>query len=243
MSRPLSTNVTRGVVIALGLIGVASALLRYVVPHDLHVAITRPLLGAYATEQLAVLMREPVSEASHRIGGMLYLVLGLWQLAPGVRGRWPTFRRWGGRVFVSLALIASVSGAAIAALHPFVPGERAPSFLFATLLIAFTVLGVRRARAGDIERHREWMIRGFAVGLGIATIRVIGVALTLGTNLPTRSFVAPTFWAGWCSTLLAAEVWIRIQRGSLAYSPPSEPLGPGLRVRGPTNVGRLDEGS
>ncbi len=200
------------VLVGLAVVGIASASLRYLVPHDLHVAITKPLFGDYATQQLAVLREQPLAEHSHRLGGSLYFLLGLFQFAPGARRRWPRAHHWSGRLFVTLALLAGVSGAALSATRPFADGERAPSFLFAALLIVFTLEGVRRARAGDQEGHREFMLRGFAIGLGISTIRLFAVALTVATDLPTRSIVAPTFWAGWLVSIAAAEGWIRLQR-------------------------------
>ncbi len=200
------------VLVGLAMVGIASASLRYLVPHDLHVAITKPLFGDYATQQLAVLREQPLAEHSHRLGGSLYFLLGLFQFAPGARRRWPRAHHRSGRLFVTLALLAGVSGAALSATRPFADGERAPSFLFAALLIVFTLEGVRRARAGDQEGHREFMLRGFAIGLGISTIRLFAVALTVATDLPTRSIVAPTFWAGWLVSIAAAEGWIRLQR-------------------------------
>jgi uncharacterized membrane protein YozB (DUF420 family) len=39
--------------------------------------------------------------------------------------------------------------------------------------------GWRAIRHGDVEAHREWMIRAFAVCAGIATVRIVMAALDL----------------------------------------------------------------
>ena len=55
------------------------------------------------------------------------------------------------------------------------------------------------------------MTRSFAIGLGIGTIRVIAVSLTLAA-FQTRAIYLPSFWAGWGASLIAAELWVRAQR-------------------------------
>jgi hypothetical protein len=70
-------------------------------------------------------------------------------------------------------------------------------------------------RSGDVERHREWMIRAFAVAIGISTIRVIGAILD--PALTPYGYSAPqvlglSLWVGWVLTMAAAEIWIRRSR-------------------------------
>jgi uncharacterized membrane protein len=46
---------------------------------------------------------------------------------------------------------------------------------FAILFTAALIIAFDRVRRGDYARHREWMIRTFAIGTGIATMRLIFV--------------------------------------------------------------------
>ena len=59
------------------------------------------------------------------------------------------------------------------------------------------------------------MIRAFAVAVGIATVRVVGmvldVALTPAGVGPADVFVL-SLWTGWTVTLAGAEGWIRYTR-------------------------------
>lgn len=192
-------------VCTLALVGILSSLLRYVVPYDLHVAITSPLFGEYARSQLAVLVAHPVPEALHRLGGVGWMVLGLVQFVPTPR----RFHRWVGRVFLVLTLMVAASAVHMAIFFPFELGERAPTFLSSGWMVFSGVQALRFILARDIPRHRDWMVRCYAIGLGIGTIRVIAVALSLGTTIPTRSFYVPTFWAGWLVTAIGAEIWLR----------------------------------
>lgn len=205
-------RVAAGAVVLLATVGVLSALSRYLLPHDLHAAIAKPLYGGFALEQLPVLAAHPISEALHRVGGSVYMVLGVMQLMPRLRARRPALHRWAGRVFLTLSVVAGVSGAYMALSFGYEPGERAPSVLFGGLMVISAIQAYRTIRRRDVQAHREWVLRCFAIGLGIGTIRVLAVIILNTTSLTTRQIIAPTFWVGWSVTLLAAELWIHATR-------------------------------
>ena len=82
---------------------------------------------------------------------------------------------------------------------------------------AFFLLAVTRGfiaiRRHDVLRHREWMIRMFSIGLGISTVRIVGLLLLV--VIPARSLELRTglsFWIGFALTLTAAEIWVRHTR-------------------------------
>jgi len=74
------------------------------------------------------------------------------------------------------------------------------------------VLAFRAIRADDIVRHRRWMIRAFAIGVGIGTIR-IWIALFVITGLPDLP-------AAFGAALLDLVHHARFGRGTLAARPP-----------------------
>ena len=56
--------------------------------------------------------------------------------------------------------------------------------------------------------HRRWMIRAFAVGLGVGSIRV-WIGLLSGTGvLPFEQSFAPAFWLGLSMHVVAGELWL-----------------------------------
>jgi 4-hydroxybenzoate polyprenyltransferase len=78
------------------------------------------------------------------------------------------------------------------------------------LALARALIAIRR---GDVARHREWMIRMFAIGLGISTVRIVGLFLFL--VIPARSLelrMGLSFWIGFALTFGAAEFWVRHTR-------------------------------
>jgi len=92
--------------------------------------------------------------------------------------------------------------------------------VFGGLFLFAVYRGVRAIRRGQVARHREWMIRVFALAVAISTVRLVGavldVALTpLGVRPP--AVFALSVWTGWILTLGIAELWIRHTRRSEAH--------------------------
>ena len=217
---PSSSRVIKGTVVLLATVGVVASLMRYLLPHDLHLAISTPLYGSFAPEHLPVMAAHPGVEALHRLGGALYMILGVLQFMPRLRARRPALHRWSGRVFLALSVAAALSGVFMALAFPYERGEGPPSIVFGGLMVFFAVQAYLHIRRGDVVGHREWVTRCFAVGLGIATIRLIAAVVLNTTHLVTRQIITPTFWIGWTVTVLAAEALIRAQRPAKLVSTP-----------------------
>jgi uncharacterized membrane protein len=197
----------------LAFVGVFTALIRYLLPHEAHLAVAQVLYGPYAPEQLPVLAREPATELSHRLGGFVYMLFGLVQFQPGIRARHPHFHRWTGRAFVVLGIAEGISGLVMATFYPYAGiRESIPAYLFGSIFLYSHVLGFLHARRGDISRHREWMIRGFALGLGVPVIRVVYLVCLYATDWPAKECLITAFWLGWSVSLLAGEWWIGYTR-------------------------------
>jgi hypothetical protein len=68
------------------------------------------------------------------------------------------------------------------------------------------------------------MIRGFAIGLAVATIRPImgaffAAAVLQGHRPEPREFFGTAFWIGFTLQMIAAEIWINHTRpGAVAWS-------------------------
>jgi len=79
----------------------------------------------------------------------------------------------------------------------------------------FITKGFLEIRRGRIAKHREWMIRAFAVFLGISAVRIVGVLFDLiltPTGYSPRFIFSLSLWIGWAATLATAELWIRRSR-------------------------------
>lgn len=146
----------------------------------------------------------------HMTPGVLYLLGAPLQLSERFRTKHYTAHRRLGRVLVTAALI-SISLALIFGLR--FPWGGTPEALatavFGCWFLACLLLAVRAIRRGEVPTHRRWMIRAFAVGLGVGTIR-IWIGILLGTGLlDFHDSFAAAFWIGLSLHVLAAEWWIR----------------------------------
>ena len=93
--------------------------------------------------------------------------------------------------------------------------ETVATTLFAIVFMSALVKAFLYIRRGQVALHREWMIRAFAVGLAVATIRpIVGVffATRRITNLTPHEFFGTAVWLGFTVQLIAAEVWINYTR-------------------------------
>ena len=80
--------------------------------------------------------------------------------------------------------------------------------VFGLWFLACLVLAVRAIRRDDIVHHRRWMIRAFAIGIGIGTTR-IWLALFGVAGLDFASSFGPAFWISFSLHALLAELWLR----------------------------------
>lgn len=157
----------------------------------------------------------PVLTAAHVSAGILLVLLLPLQFSSRVRRRWPKIHRWMGRGLIVIGLFVSITAWSMTfgAIGGWI--ESAATVTFNTLFLLFLGIGFFHIRNRNILRHREWMIRAFAVLLGVATTRpVMGVffATSRLTKLSPHDFFGYAFWIGFTLNLVAAELWIRSSR-------------------------------
>jgi uncharacterized membrane protein len=156
--------------------------------------------------------RHPFLTLVHILPGGLFLVLGSLQFVRRLRSRRPGLHRWMGRVMVALGLITGIT-ALVMSPQMAIGGanETAATTLFSVIFLFALIKAFLSIRRGNVALHREWMIRAFATGLAVATIRpIMGVffATRSITHLTPHDFFGIAFWLGFTLQLIAAEVWI-----------------------------------
>lgn len=204
-----------GIFLAVGLL--VFALHPYLAGLDAHVRYVQLIAHEFATVQLPVIRSFPVSEHLHRLGGSLLVLTGLLQFSEGLRRTRPRTHRAMGWVYVPLALLAGLSGATMAWMHPFGGVlEVVPSVVFGAALVVVTIVALTLARRRRFEAHREWMIRSYAIVLGPMTIRIVYVPIWMLIGVPERHAIWISFWIGWLLNVAVAEAWIRARRRRFA---------------------------
>jgi hypothetical protein len=164
----------------------------------------------------------PTIVALHVILGGLYLTFAPFQFVKRIRSRWLGYHRWVGRLLVAIGLVVGAAGLFMAWVIPFAGWpERLILGFFGLLFLVSLAKGYLHIRAHRQQLHREWMLRAFAVGLAIATTRLIQIPALIVlsmigdgelTQQQIELVVIVGFTLAFSLHALVAEVWIRVSR-------------------------------
>jgi uncharacterized membrane protein YozB (DUF420 family) len=154
--------------------------------------------------------RYPWLAYAHLVPGVIYLLLAPIQLWRGFRTRHYEWHRRVGRVALAAGLVAGVVGIVFGLLFSFGGVVQASaSVVFGTWFVVALARAYRAIRRGDRRAHRRWMIRAFAIGLAVGTIRAwIGLFQALGV-LSFQDAFGVAFWLSFTLHFVAAELWLR----------------------------------
>ena len=168
-----------------------------------------PFDGAFA--------RHPVITFLHILPGALFLLLGALQFLPRIRRNHPRFHRRNGRMLLCIGYLVGLSALAMPFLVPPIGGtnEAAATLLFDCYFLLALSKAWWHIRKGQIALHREWMIRAFAIGLAVATIRPIIGLFFVFSHQPPQVFFGTAFWLGFTLHAIGAETWINATRSPL----------------------------
>ena len=146
----------------------------------------------------------------HMTPGVLYLLGAPLQLSQRIRTRHYTLHRRLGRVLVTAVLLSVIFGLLFGLRYPWGGlGEAMATAVFSCWFVACLALAVSAIRCGDVINHRRWMIRAFATGVAVGTIR-IWIGLLFGSGLlDAHDSFAAAFWIAFSLHVLAGEWWIR----------------------------------
>ena len=150
----------------------------------------------------------------HVVGGGIALLIAPFQFMIYRRNR--TLHRYLGRVYFLVIMLASIGGYYMA-WHAF--GGLISMLglgILSTLWWSFTLLAVMHARNGNIQAHRVWMIRSFALTYAAVTLRLMNPVL--GTIFDDVTQFRIVYWLSWSCNLALAQYWIYWREGKLAMA-------------------------
>src|SRR5215469_424234 len=135
----------------------------------------------------------------HIAGGIGALLAGPWQFSEKLRARRLNLHRWLGRFYLLEVGLGSIAGFAMSVVSE----EGLPTHLgFGILAVLWFFTGLqayRMVRRGNIEAHRQWMIRNFLP------------LMLFGLHWSFRVTYITVSWLCWVPNLLVAE-WIIARR-------------------------------
>ena len=94
--------------------------------------------------------------------------------------------------------------------------EQVPTVTFSLIYFWLVGMAIKNILAGDVAKHREWMIRAFSMMMGISATRVWFYLFLKTTDIPSDRFFSSIFWLGLGVNLLVAEIWINLTRPKAA---------------------------
>jgi uncharacterized membrane protein len=161
--------------------------------------------------------RYPVLTLIHILPALLFIAIGPFQFNKNIRNKYPQWHRRMGRIFLICGMIIGLTGFVMSIVMPAIGGvnQAASTVMFSILFLYALYKAFRHIRNGNSTLHREWMIRAYAIGLAVATIRpIIGVffATSRFTGLTPYEFFGTGFWIGFVLHLVIAEAWINHTR-------------------------------
>ena len=159
----------------------------------------------------------PVLAYLHILPGAVYLLGAPFQVSRRFRTASFERHRRVGKVVLTAGLVTGAMAIVVGVVMPFGGfAETSASTVFGVYFVVTLVLAYRAIRSGRVNDHRRWMIRAFALGVGVGLIRVvIGVGEAFGIGI-ADSFGA-AFWIAFVTMTVAAEIWLRIRPDAIGF--------------------------
>ena len=152
----------------------------------------------------------PYSLFAHTVAGATFGLIGPLQFGRVLARRFGQLHRIMGRIFVGAGAFLSLSSLSLFWQFP----DGATVFVSSARLVFGIALGVAlikamaAIRARDIPRHRDWMIRAYAVGMGAAMVSIVFIPIYVITGTPPMGIKSDIAFVGsWLAFIGFAE-WV-----------------------------------
>ncbi len=161
-------------------------------------------------------LEHPIVTPLHMLSGILFISLAPLQFFKKIRSKNLGLHRQLGRALVICALISGVYGLIATVVLPAFGGlaSEASGWFFGPIFLFAILRAFWCARNKLIAKHREWMIRAFALGLGVGTQRLLLIVLMISSGYSFEESFGPALWLGFSLNLLIAELWINHTRNT-----------------------------
>jgi uncharacterized membrane protein len=174
--------------------------LRYLLPHVPHPA----RLTNFVTHRVALTI--------HAASASVALLIGPWQFAGGIRQGYPLLHRVLGRCYALAVLVGWVASVFVA-VHAQTGMVASAGFLALGLCwITATSVAIWHITQGNVQAHRRWMVRSFALTAAAITLRIYLVA-ALALNLDFLIAYPIIAWLCWVPNAVGAELALRLDVG------------------------------
>jgi len=152
----------------------------------------------------------------HIVSATAFAILAPLQFAAGFRRRWPAWHRVAGRLLVACGLLVGMTGLWMTLFYA--PPDNSGLLLFAarmvfgSAMVISIVVGLAVILRRNVQAHRAWMARGYAIGLGAATQMLVLMVAQMIVGAPNELTHDSLMALSWVINLAVAEWAIRRRR-------------------------------
>ena len=158
-------------------------------------------------------VRMPLPVLLHILSAVPFSIIGAFQFSPEFRRRYRNWHRAAGRVLVLLGLMVALSGLWMTLAYPWANNDGGAVFVmrlvFGTAMLGSILRGIDAIRRREFNSHGDWMLRGYAIGLGAGTQVFTHLPYFILVGQPGELGRAVMMGAGWVINVAAAEYVIR----------------------------------
>ena len=154
----------------------------------------------------------PVWHFMHVLGGATFGILGPIQFGRVLARRYGPLHRVMGRLFVAAGVMISLSSLSLLWHFPdaYSMAINVGRLLFGVALVVALSLAVLAIRKRDFPRHRNWMIRAYAIGMGATAVTMVFFPIYVVTGAPPLGLAADIVFLGsWMACIIFAEALVR----------------------------------
>lgn len=163
-------------------------------------------------DDAAHLRAVPIVHFAHVAAGATFGLLGPIQFGRVLAKRYGRLHRIMGRVFVLAGAFLALSSLSLWVTfpNPNDPFTSASRFIFGIALGVALIIAMQAIRVRNIHRHRDWMIRSYAIGIGATAVSFVMFPIYIITGTPPSGLIADLIFAGaWIASIGVGEFVIR----------------------------------
>ncbi len=168
-------------------------------------------LGALPEDSLR-LSTAPVWHFMHVLGGATFGILGPIQFSRVLMRKYGLLHRVMGRVFVAAGAMISLSSLSLLWHFPDTYSVAISSgrLLFGIALGVALAIAMQAIRKRDFIRHRNWVIRAYAIGMGATAVTMVFFPIYLITGEAPMGLASDiAFLGSWIACVVFAEGLVR----------------------------------
>jgi uncharacterized membrane protein len=168
-------------------------------------------LGALPEDSLR-LSATPIRHFIHVLGGAMFGILGPIQFGRVLMPRYGLLHRVMGRVFVAAGAMISLSSLSLLWRFPdtYSVAMNSGRLLFGIALGVALAIAMQAIYKRDFTRHRNWMIRAYAIGIGATAVSMVFFPIYLITGEPPKGLASDiAFLGAWTACVVFTEGLVR----------------------------------